>query len=136
MGIIESWIVGDGFGPGHPTKAFYSDNGGEFFNNDVINFAATVNTTIKMTVAEAPWQNGTVERNDATADVIYEKIKLENPTMQPQVAIKNAALVKNSEIHHSGFSPLQLIMGQNPTFPVLAEVTQKSSNMDSSSKAI
>ena len=41
-GLIESWIVGDGLGPGHPTKGFYSDNGGEFLNNDV----ATMNTTI------------------------------------------------------------------------------------------
>ena len=28
--IIDSWIVGSGMGPGHPTKYFYSDNGGEF----------------------------------------------------------------------------------------------------------
>ena len=28
--IIDSWIVGQGFGPGNPTKYFYSNNGGEF----------------------------------------------------------------------------------------------------------
>ena len=32
-GLIESCIVGDGLGPGHPTQAFCSDNGGEFLNN-------------------------------------------------------------------------------------------------------
>ena len=31
--IIDSWIVGQGFGPGHPTKYFYSDNGGEFLKH-------------------------------------------------------------------------------------------------------
>ena len=133
-GIIESWIIGDGLGPGHPTKAFYSDNGGEFLNNSVVNFAATMNTTIKMTSANAPWQNGLVERHHATADNIYEKLRAENPDMDAQTAINHASFAKNSDINVSGFSPLQIIMGQNPSFPGLAEATPASSNLDSSSK--
>ena len=31
-GIISSWIIGDGGGPGHPKRGFWSDNGGEFLN--------------------------------------------------------------------------------------------------------
>ena len=102
-GIIESWIVGDGLGPGHPTKGFYSDNGGEFLNNQVVNFAATMNTTIKMTSANSPWQNGLVERHHATADIIYEKMRAENPSMDPQTAINHAAFAKNSDVNVSGF---------------------------------
>ena len=55
--IIKSWIIGDGFGPGHPVKGFYSDNGAEFLNEEVIDFAAKMDTTIKMTSGRAPWQN-------------------------------------------------------------------------------
>ena len=132
--LIESWIIGDGMGPGHPSKGFYSDNGGEFLNGSVVNFAAKMNTTIKMTSANAPWQNGLVERHHATADVIYEKIRMENPDMKPQEAINHAAFAKNSDINVSGFTPLQIIMGQNPSFPGLAETTPASSNLDSSSK--
>ena len=98
-------------GPGHPTKGFYSDNGGEFLNNQLVNFAAKMNTTIKMTSANAPWQNGLVERHHATADIIYEKIRIENPDMDPQEAINHAAFAKNSDVNVSGFSPLQIIMG-------------------------
>ena len=81
--LIECWIVGDGLGPGHPTKGFYSDNGSQFLNNDVVNFAAKMNTTIRMTSANAPWQNGLVERHHATADTIYERIRKDNPEMSP-----------------------------------------------------
>ena len=135
-GIIESWIIGNGFGPGHPSKAFYSDNGGEFLNNEVVNFAATLNITIKMTSADAPWQNGTVERHHATADVVYEKVRAENPNMNPQEAVDHAAFAKNCEINQAGFSSLQLVIGQNPAFPGLAEVTPASTNLDSSSRAM
>ena len=38
--IVDSWTVGDGIGPGHPTRGFWSDNGGEFLNSQMINFAA------------------------------------------------------------------------------------------------
>ena len=124
-GIIKSWITGDGFGPGHPSKAFHGDNGGEFLNTTVIDFAATLDTTIKMTAAKAPWQNGIVERHHATADITYEKIMAENPSMDQQDAINNAALAKNSETNSSGFSSLQLVIGQNPAFPGLAEVLMR-----------
>ena len=134
--ITKSWILGTGFGPGHPIKGFYSNNGVEFLNNEVIDYAATLDTNIKMTAANAPWMNGVVERHHATADVIYEKLRLDNPGMLPQEAINHACLAKNSEVNRSGFSALQLVMGQNPTFPGLAEVTPASCNLDSSSRAM
>ena len=45
-----------------------------------------------------------------------------------------AAFAKNSEINHTRFSALQLVMGQTPHFPGLAEVNPASSNLESSSK--
>ena len=57
-GIERKWIVGDGAGPGHPSKGFFSDNGGEFLNDYLIDFATAMNISIKMTVASSPWLNG------------------------------------------------------------------------------
>ena len=133
-GIISSWIIGDGGGPGHPSKGFWSDNGGEFLNEEVLDFAASFNINIKMTAAEAPWQNGVVERHHATADIIYEKLLMDNPKMNQQEAINHASFAKNSEINQTRFSPLQLMMGQNPLFPGLAEACPASSNLKSSNK--
>ena len=50
-----------------------------------------MDTTIKMTAANAPWQNGIVERNHATADIVYEKLLMDNPKMKPQDAVNHAA---------------------------------------------
>ena len=131
-GIISTWIIGDGGGPGHPRRGFWSDNGGEFLNMEVIDFAAALNVHIKMTASDAPWQNGIVERHHATADIIVEKMMMEDPTLVYQEAINHAAFAKNCEINHSRFSALQLMMGQTPHFPGLAEAN--TGNIKSSSK--
>ena len=93
-------------------------------NEEVIDFAVSFSINIKMTSADAPWQNGAVERHHATADIIFEKLLLKNPKMDPQEAINHAAR----------FAPLQLMMGQSPQFPDLAEVSPASSSLKSSSK--
>jgi hypothetical protein len=132
--ITTTWIVGDGIGPGHPRRGFWSDNGGEFLNSEVLDFAAAMDVNIKMTSAEAPWQNGLVERHHATADIIYEKLMKDDPDMKPQEAINHAAFAKNTDTNQTGFSPIQLMTGQNPKFPGLSESNPASSNLDSSSK--
>ena len=133
-GILSTWVIGDGAGPGFPSRGFWSDNGGEFLNHEVMDFAASMDVDIKMTSAEAPWQNGCVERHHATADNIFEKLMEENTKMPPQDAVNHAAFAKNCDTNRTGFSPLQLMTGKNPTFPGLAEVTPASNNVDSSTK--
>ena len=137
-GIISIWIIDDGAGPGHPSRGFWSDNGGEFLNMEVFDFAAAMHINIKMTSADAdaPWQNGVVERHHATADIVFEKMLLENRKMDCQEAINHASFAKNSEINQSRFSALQLMFGQSPQFPGLAEVSPASTNLNSSNKYI
>lgn len=89
-----------------------------------------------MTAGNAPWQNGVVERHHATADILYEKIVMDNPLIDPQEAINQAAFAKNSEINQTRFSPLLLMMGQNPHFPGLAEANPASSNLKSCNKYV
>ena len=108
--VISAWIIGDGGGPGHPKRGFWSDNGGEFLNEEMIDFAASLNIQIKMTAANAPWQNGVVERHHATADIIYDKMMLENPKMTAQEAVNHAAFAKNSEVNQTRFSAMQLLI--------------------------
>ena len=110
--IESKWIVGDGAGPGHPYKGFFSDNGGEFLNEDVIDFAAAMDITIKMTAAHSPWMNGSCERNHATVDKLVEKLKEDDPKIDLQKAVDIACFVKNTEINKTGFSPLQLFCGR------------------------
>ena len=132
--IVSTWVVGDGCGPGHPRRGFWSDNGGEFLNHEVLDYAAAQDVDIKMTAANSPWQNGVVERHHATADIIVGKLIMEDPQMSYQDAINQACFAKNGAIGQSRFSPLQLMMGQSPFFPGLSQANPASSNMNSSSK--
>ena len=96
-----------------------------------MDFGASLNVQIRMTAVNALWQNGTVERHHATADVIVQKLIKLGPKISIQDTIYKAAFAKNSEINHTRFSAMQLMMGH---FPGLAEANPVSSNHDSSSK--
>ena len=119
--IEAKWIIGGGAGPGHPTRGFFSDNGGEFLNEQFIDFASTLDITVKMTAASSPWMNGSCERAHATVDKIVEKIQEDDPKLGLQKAVDLACFVKNSEVNRTGFSPLQLLCGKSPSFPGLSD---------------
>ena len=121
-GIISGWVIGDGGGPGHPSRGFWSDNGGEFLNQELIDYAANQNIQIRMTAANAPCQNGCVERNHASADIIFQILIEEDPSMPYQAAINKAAFARNSKVNKTKLTALQLMMGQNPHFPGLTEI--------------
>ena len=104
--LENKWIIGGGLGPGHPTRGFFSDNGGEFLNEDLIDFAASLNISIKMTSASSPWSNGSCERAHATVDKIVEKMLEDDPKIGLQKAVDWACFVKNTEINKTGFSPM------------------------------
>ena len=92
-GIENKWIIGDGAGPGHPSRGYFSDNGGEFLNDDVIDFAAASDTSIRMTAAASPWMNSSCKRNHATVDKIVEKILEDDPKIGLQKAVDLACFV-------------------------------------------
>ena len=132
--IEKKWIVGDGVGPGHPSRGFFSDNGGEFLNEQLIDFAAAMDITIKMTAASGPWMNGSCERAHATVDKIVEKILDDEPKTDLQKAVDRACFVKNMEINKTGFSPLQLFCGRTPSFPGYSDCTPSSIELEGSNE--
>ena len=132
--IETKWIVGGGVGPGHPNRGFFSDNGGEFLNEDLIDFAAALDISISMTAANSPWMNGACERSHATVDRIIEKLLEDDPKLGIQKAVDLACFVKNSEITKSGFSPLQLFCGKSPSFPGYSDCTPGSIELEGSNE--
>ena len=135
-GIDNKWIIGGGAGPGHPSRGFFSDNGGEFLNEDFIDFAAALNITVKMTAASSPWMNGSCERAHATVDKMVEKILLDEPKIGLQKAVDLACFVKNTEINKTGFSPLQLFCGKSPSFPGLSDCSPSSIELEGNNEYI
>jgi len=120
--IEKIWINGYGMGPGLPEKAFYSDNGGEFINQKLMNLCQAEGIKLIKTASYSPQQNGLNERNHGITDLMVEKIQRDNPKMTMQEAVNQAAWAKNSLIHHQrGFSPFQLVYGRNPGIPGVSE---------------
>ena len=97
-------------------KSFLTDNGGEFVNQDVIDFAEKFNIILKTTAAESPWSNGLCERHNGILNNNLNKI-LENNICSVRVAIHWAVAAKNSLMNVFGFSPNVLVFGRNPNYP-------------------
>ena len=109
--IMRSWV--SVFGP--PQK-FLMDNGGEFANETMIDFAENMNIRILTTAAESPWSNGLVERHNAVLAEILHKVRAENK-VDLETALAWTINAKNSLSNVHGFSPVQLALGYNPQLP-------------------
>ena len=116
-GILDTWVVGKGIGPGMPGK-FYCDGGGEFNNPLVIDLAEKYGIDIhKVTASHSPFSNGTCERNHAIVDFMMKKIKSDDPSLKDTEALELALFAKNIETNNKGFSSHQIVYGCNPRLP-------------------
>ena len=111
--IATEWIA-TGFGP---PKKFLVDNGGEFDNEEYREMSEQFNVEICTTAAYSPWSNGICERNHYIVDTCVQKMMEDDPTMSLEVALAWAVNAKNSMQNHLGFSPIQLVVGNNPNLP-------------------
>ena len=111
--ILEYWVRIFGA----PQK-FLSDNGGEFVNQELIDFAEKFNISIHTTAAESAWSNGMCEKhNDIIADMI-NKI-MADCGCSFELAVPWSVAAKNSLLNVYGYSPNQLVFGRNPNTPAV-----------------
>ena len=109
--MFAHWIVIFG-----PPQKFLSDNGGEFINQAFLDLCEAYNITIKTTGAEAPWSNGLVERHNQVLGNMLDKV-LQDLKCHFDIALAWCVNSKNSLQNVHGFSPYQLVFGQNPVLP-------------------
>ena len=70
--------------------------------------------------AESPWQNGRCERHGGLVKDLLEKGVYEQAisNLQDLICLSNEVVAaKNKFFHRGGFSPYQLVFGQNPHLP-------------------
>ena len=111
--ILKHW-VGAGF---CLMQFLHSDLGGEFVNEVMTDVADYLNVRLTTTAASSPNMNGCNERNHATVDRIMSKMMDEDPSMSSDTALCWALNAKNSLENYMGFSPFQLVFGENPKLP-------------------
>ena len=109
--FIHSWVSVHGA----PKKMFF-DNGGEFNNEEMRDMAENFNIEIKTTAAYSPWSNGLCERHNQTLTEIMLKVK-KSSGCDWKTALDWALMAKNTMHNVHGFSPYQLVFGQNPNLP-------------------
>ena len=109
--IFLHWIVLFG-----APKKILSDNGGEFNNEEMRALGEAFNIRIMNTAAESPWSNGICERQNAVIGDSVRKI-IADTKCSVEVALAWAIAARNCLTNNSGFSPNQLVFGQNPVLP-------------------
>ena len=112
--LFNTWIVIFG-----PPRRFLSDNGCEFNNESMKCLGENFNITIMCTAAESPWSNGICERlNGVLANNVRKIMSDSNCSLS--VALSWAVAARNSLDNNNGYSPNQLVFGQNPSLPGLS----------------
>ena len=109
--ILKHWI-----GIFGSAATFHTDNGGEFVNEDLIQLAQQFGISLNTTAAYSPWSNGTIERHNLVLVEMVEKV-IADTKCHFDVALAWAVNAKNSLANVHGFTPYQLVMGQNPPLP-------------------
>ena len=118
MTLIGIWIQE---GPGHPSKCWFSDNGGEVCNSIMMEAAAKLGIKIFLTAGNSPWSNGKNERNHYSCDMTIQKLLAENPRMKLSEALSHATFAHNVQINKKGFSPMQLTFGRQGIVPGITD---------------
>ena len=72
-----------------------------------------MNITVKVTAAESPFSNGLVERHNMIIANMLDKI-LEDQQLDLDIALSWCLNAKSLLANFHGFSPFQLVFGQNP----------------------
>ena len=98
-----------------------TDNGTEFSNEEMREVASALNVQLLTTGAYSPWQNGIVERNHYSTDVIIHSVLRDYPNMKLDVALAWAVTAVNSMTNVRGFSPYQLVFGRQIKLPNILE---------------
>ncbi len=111
--LNEAWNWRVGF----PSRGFWADNGGEFQNGEMEEFASKAGFSIKFGPSYSPWSNGMNERNHYSADVVVKKIMEVDKKISLEQAVEMAAWTHNTNVNRLGFDPLSLVTGKAVVFP-------------------
>ena len=111
--FLESWILTRFGAP----RAILSDCGGEFVNSKMKSLCESFNIKMYTTAGYSAHQNGINERHHATCDEIIKKMLESGKFKTVRDAMGPAVFAKNIRVSSNGFSPHQIVFGQNPRIP-------------------
>ena len=111
--LNETWNWRFGF----PSVGFWADNGLEFQNSEMYEYASKFGFSIKFGPTYSPWSNGVNERNHASADVVVKKILEEDKNISLKTAVSLASWTHNTNVNVLGYDPMSLVTGKSVMYP-------------------
>ena len=100
-----------------------TDNGREFYNSGFRSLAENYGIFIKTTAAESPWSNGVCKGHNAVLRSLFEKLQNDNNLKLPErTLVHYCCFAKKCLSNKDGFSPQQIVFGQNPQLPNVMEL--------------
>ena len=111
--FLESWILTRFGSP----RAILTDCGGEFVNGKMKSLCESFNIKMFTTAGYSAHQNGINERHHATCDAIIKKMMSSGQFKTVRDAMGPAIFAKNVRVMANGYSPHQIVFGQNPRIP-------------------
>ena len=113
--IIQEWCLTL---CGHPSRSFHNDNGGEFLNESLREFASREGIKITSTQSGSAFASTGNERGHEVIESLFIKKLLEDDTeLSLEEALDHALYASNIEIGQLGISPQQLAFGQGSVIP-------------------
>ena len=112
--ILAKWISVFGI-----MNQCHNDRGSEFLNSEMFKLLDYLGVKHTATASYSPNMNGLNERNHAIVDRMMNKMLMMEATLKPEIALLWSINAKNSLENHQGFSPSQLMFGENPRLPAL-----------------
>ena len=107
--ILKSWIqIFDA-----PEK-YLTDNSREFATLKFIDMTESLNITVKVTAAESSFSNGINWRHNFIIAGMMDKALEESKHLDMDITLVWCLDAKNALANLHGFSPFQLVFGQNP----------------------
>ena len=111
-GLNETWNWRFGF----PSVGFWADNGLEFQNAEMHEYASKFGFSVKFGPTYSPWSNGINERNHASADNVVKKMISDNK-LSLKSAVSLASWAHNTNVNVLGYDPMSLVTGKSVTYP-------------------
>ena len=102
---------------GFPSIGFWADNGTEFKNDQLNEYASKFGFTVKFGPPYSPWSNGLNERNHYSADVTVSKMLEADKKMDLKTAVNMASWTHNTNVNFLGYEPMRLVTGKSVIFP-------------------
>jgi hypothetical protein len=102
---------------GFPSVSFWADNGPEFKNGELEEYASKAGFTIKFGPNYLPWCNGLNERNHYSVDMTVKKIMEVDKKLTLQKAVEMAAWTHNTNTNVLGYDLMSLVTGKSVIIP-------------------